>query len=99
MPMLRAALRCAAEAHAGQCWGLHLQIQCAPERKCHGACLLTAPRPPAPCSWRDILHVVDIVCCCLVLFPIVWSIKQLRDASGACRCMGVAPLVPLGNTS
>lgn len=32
-------------------------------------------------TWRDILHVVDIVCCCLVLFPIVWSIKQLRDAS------------------
>lgn len=23
------------------------------------------------------------MCCCLVLFPIVWSIKQLRDASGA----------------
>jgi hypothetical protein len=34
------------------------------------------------CRWRDILHLVDIVCCCLVLFPIVWSIKQLRDASG-----------------
>ncbi|PSC67979.1 G -coupled seven transmembrane receptor [Micractinium conductrix] len=32
-------------------------------------------------TWRDILHLVDIVCCCLVLFPIVWSIKQLRDAS------------------
>ena len=35
-------------------------------------------------TWRDILHLVDIVCCCLVLFPIVWSIKQLRDASGGC---------------
>ncbi|KAL4424923.1 hypothetical protein ABPG77_009652 [Micractinium sp. CCAP 211/92] len=32
-------------------------------------------------TWQDILHLVDIVCCCLVLFPIVWSIKQLRDAS------------------
>lgn len=44
--------------------------------------------PLAPRSWRDILHVVDIVCCCLVLFPIVWSIKQLRDASGERRCNG-----------
>lgn len=32
-------------------------------------------------SWRDILHLVDIVCCCAILFPIVWSIKHLRDAS------------------
>jgi hypothetical protein len=32
-------------------------------------------------TWYDILHLVDIVCCCLVLFPIVWSIKQLRDAA------------------
>ena len=28
--------------------------------------------------WRDILRVLDIVCCCCVLLPIVWSIKQLR---------------------
>ena len=28
--------------------------------------------------WRDILHVVDIVCCCLTLFPIVWSVRNLR---------------------
>ena len=33
--------------------------------------------PPSP-SWRDILHLVDIVCCCAILFPIVWSIKQAR---------------------
>ncbi|KAK9809725.1 hypothetical protein WJX73_010815 [Symbiochloris irregularis] len=32
-------------------------------------------------TWRDILHLVDIVCCCAVLFPIVWSIKHLREAS------------------
>ncbi|GAB4816676.1 hypothetical protein N2152v2_003722 [Parachlorella kessleri] len=32
-------------------------------------------------TWRDILHLVDIVCCCAILFPIVWSIKHLRDAS------------------
>lgn len=42
-------------------------------------------------TWRDILHLVDIICCCAVLFPIVWSIKHLRDASQtdgkAARCL------------
>jgi hypothetical protein len=32
-------------------------------------------------SWRDMWHIVDILCCCAILFPIVWSIKHLRDAS------------------
>lgn len=32
-------------------------------------------------TWRDILHLIDIVCCCMVLFPIVWSIKHLKEAS------------------
>lgn len=32
-------------------------------------------------TWRDIMHMVDIVCCCAILFPIVWSIKQLRDGA------------------
>ncbi|KAK9816823.1 hypothetical protein WJX72_005424 [[Myrmecia] bisecta] len=32
-------------------------------------------------TWRDILHLVDIICCCAILFPIVWSIKHLREAS------------------
>ena len=35
-------------------------------------------------TWRDILHLVDIICCCAVLFPIVWSIKHLREASEVC---------------
>ena len=29
-------------------------------------------------SWRDIWHVIDILCCCAILFPIVWSIRQMR---------------------
>jgi len=33
-------------------------------------------------TWRDIFHLVDIVCCCAILFPIVWSIKHLREAAG-----------------
>ena len=31
--------------------------------------------------WRDILHLVDIVCCCAILFPIVWSINHLQQAA------------------
>jgi hypothetical protein len=32
-------------------------------------------------SWRDILHLVDILCCCMILFPLVWQIRQLRLSS------------------
>jgi hypothetical protein len=32
-------------------------------------------------TWRDVFHLLDIICCCAVLFPIVWSIKHLREAS------------------
>ena len=32
-------------------------------------------------TWRDIFHLVDIICCCAVLFPLVWSIKRLRDTA------------------
>lgn len=32
-------------------------------------------------TWRDIFHVVDIICCCAIIFPIVWSINHLRKAS------------------
>ncbi len=32
-------------------------------------------------TWRDMFHLVDIICCCAILFPIVWSIKNLREAS------------------
>jgi len=32
-------------------------------------------------TWRDIFHLLDIICCCAILFPIVWSIKHLRDAA------------------
>lgn len=29
----------------------------------------------------DLFHLVDIICCCAILFPIVWSIKHLRDGA------------------
>jgi len=41
----------------------------------------TTPASRSWFSWRDLLHVVDILCCCAVLFPIVWSIRQLREAA------------------
>ena len=32
-------------------------------------------------TWRDIFRIVDILCCCAILFPIVWSIRHLRQAA------------------
>jgi len=34
-------------------------------------------------TWQDMFHLLDIICCCAILFPIVWSIKHLREASQA----------------
>ena len=31
-------------------------------------------------DWRTVLHLVDLVCCCLVLFPIVWQVSTLERA-------------------
>lgn len=41
----------------------------------------TAPGSIGWLTWRDILHIVDIICCCAILFPIVWSIRHLRQAA------------------
>uniref|UniRef100_A0A7N1A2W2 Uncharacterized protein n=1 Tax=Kalanchoe fedtschenkoi TaxID=63787 RepID=A0A7N1A2W2_KALFE len=32
-------------------------------------------------TWKQVFLLVDVVCCCAVLFPIVWSIKHLREAA------------------
>ncbi|XP_065216732.1 protein GPR107 [Planococcus citri] len=32
-------------------------------------------------TWRYIFTFVDLICCFIILFPIVWSIKHLEDAS------------------
>lgn len=48
------------------------------------AIVVTDEGTPAAASWftwRDLFHLVDIICCCSILFPIVWSIKHLREAS------------------
>lgn len=36
-------------------------------------------------AWTNVLHVADIIAAAAVLFPIVWSIKHLRDAQAADR--------------
>lgn len=38
-----------------------------------------APGSTAWLKWRNVLHLVDLVCCCSILFPIVWSIRHLRQ--------------------
>lgn len=38
----------------------------------------TAPGSQGWLTWRDILHILDIICCLAILLPIVWSIKHLR---------------------
>jgi hypothetical protein len=43
----------------------------------------TAPGSQGWLTWHDILHLVDIICCCAILFPIVWSIRHLRQAAAA----------------
>jgi len=41
----------------------------------------TAPGSLGWFTWKDIFRLVDIICCGAVLFPIIWSIKHLREAS------------------
>lgn len=41
----------------------------------------TGPSSSEWLTWRNIFHLLDIICCCAILFPIVWSIRQLREAS------------------
>ena len=32
-------------------------------------------------TWHDIFHVLDIICCVVILFPIMWSVARLQDAA------------------
>jgi hypothetical protein len=40
-----------------------------------------APRPVARAAVLCARCSVDIICCCAVLFPIIWNIQKLRDES------------------
>ncbi|XP_068635517.1 protein CANDIDATE G-PROTEIN COUPLED RECEPTOR 7-like [Aristolochia californica] len=39
------------------------------------------PYAQAWITWKQVFLLVDVICCCAVLFPIVWSIKNLREAA------------------
>ncbi|KAK6935618.1 Transmembrane protein GPR107/GPR108-like [Dillenia turbinata] len=41
----------------------------------------TGPFAQSWFTWKQIFLLVDVICCCAVLFPIVWSIKNLREAA------------------
>ncbi|EFJ10843.1 hypothetical protein SELMODRAFT_183593 [Selaginella moellendorffii] len=41
----------------------------------------TGPATKSWFTWRQLFLLLDIICCCAILFPIVWSIKHLREAS------------------
>lgn len=43
----------------------------------------TSPGSMGWLTWRDVLHVVDIVCCIAILYPIFWSINHFRQAAEA----------------
>ncbi|KAG9453817.1 hypothetical protein H6P81_006721 [Aristolochia fimbriata] len=32
-------------------------------------------------TWNQVFLVIDIICCCAIIFPIVWSIRSLRETS------------------
>ena len=32
-------------------------------------------------TWNQVFLLVDIICCCAIIFPIVWSIRSLRENS------------------
>jgi len=41
----------------------------------------TSPGAAGWLTWRDILHLLDMICCCIILLPIMWSIRHLREAA------------------
>ena len=32
-------------------------------------------------NWGQLMFLIDVICCCAVLLPIIWSIKRLRRAA------------------
>lgn len=41
----------------------------------------TSPFSPYSVTWKSLFLLVDVICCCAMLLPIVWSIKNLREAA------------------
>ncbi|KAK8934857.1 hypothetical protein KSP39_PZI014953 [Platanthera zijinensis] len=32
-------------------------------------------------TWNQVFLLIDLICCCAIMFPIVWSIRTLRETS------------------
>mmetsp|Transcript_20027 Transcript_20027/g.29991 ORF Transcript_20027/g.29991 Transcript_20027/m.29991 type:complete len:445 (+) Transcript_20027:23-1357(+) len=41
----------------------------------------TAPGAIGWLTWRDLLHLLDMLCCCAIVLPIVWSIRSLSASA------------------
>lgn len=41
----------------------------------------TSPATKGWFTWNEMFLMIDVVCCCAVIFPIIWSIRSLTDAS------------------
>ncbi|WCJ43738.1 Lung seven transmembrane receptor family protein [Euphorbia peplus] len=41
----------------------------------------TGPATKDWMTWNQMFLLIDIICCCAVFFPIIWSIRSLREAS------------------
>ncbi|XP_058103419.1 protein CANDIDATE G-PROTEIN COUPLED RECEPTOR 7-like [Magnolia sinica] len=41
----------------------------------------TGPSTKDWLTWNQLFLLIDIICCCTVFFPIIWSIRSLREAS------------------
>ncbi|XP_056135951.1 protein GPR108 isoform X2 [Lampris incognitus] len=42
--------------------------------------------------WKEILFLVDLICCGAILFPVVWSIRHLQEASSTDAAMNLEKL-------
>ncbi|XP_050224831.1 protein CANDIDATE G-PROTEIN COUPLED RECEPTOR 7-like [Mercurialis annua] len=41
----------------------------------------TGPATKDWLTWNQMFLLIDVICCCAVFFPIIWSIRSLREAS------------------
>ncbi|KAL5712093.1 hypothetical protein ACHQM5_014298 [Ranunculus cassubicifolius] len=41
----------------------------------------TGPATKDWLTWNQIFLLIDVICCCAIFFPIIWSIRSLREAS------------------
>lgn len=32
-------------------------------------------------TWKDVFVLVDLLCCGAILFPVIWSVRHLQEAS------------------